>query len=90
MPVIIAVLRSPQFKKLMLGLALVVADLVAERMPVFLSIPGPPGCHAAKLFLNLALDEAAKAGALDRVSAILEQGIAKLKTFKFVAAGPLG
>jgi hypothetical protein len=32
MPVIIAVLRSPQFKKFMLGVALVVADLVATEL----------------------------------------------------------
>ncbi len=32
MPVIIAVLRSPHFKKFMLGVALVVADLVATEL----------------------------------------------------------
>lgn len=76
-----AAVRRPQF-------AHVIYHLVSTRTPVFLSIPGPPGCHAAKLFLNLALDAAVKANSLEQVSAILEQGIAKLKTFAFTPAAP--
>ncbi len=78
-----AAVRRPEFARVMV-------HLVTTRMPVFLSIPGPPGCHAAKIFLNRALEDVVKAGALDQVSAILEQGIAKLKTFAFVPAGPQG
>ncbi len=32
MPAVLAVLRSPQFKKFMLGVALVVADLLATEL----------------------------------------------------------
>lgn len=32
MPAVIAVLRSPQFRKFLLGVALVVADLVATEL----------------------------------------------------------
>jgi hypothetical protein len=32
MPVVITMLRSPQFRKFMLGVALVVADLVATEL----------------------------------------------------------
>jgi|GEM_PF-6257693 len=74
-----AVVKTPEFVR-------VIAGLVEARMPVFLSIPGPPGCYAAKLFLNRALDLAVKSHALDTVAAILEQGIAKLKTFSFPPA----
>lgn len=65
----------------------IIAELVAARMPVFLSLPGPPGCYAAKLFLNRALEEPVKAGALEKVADILGQGIAKLKTFPFPRFG---
>jgi len=63
-----------------------IADLVAARVPAFLSIPGPPGCYAAKLFLNNALSFTVRTGDKARVSAVLQQGYDTLKTFKFKPA----
>src|SRR5262249_51779870 len=63
-----------------------VALLVANDIPSFLAIPGPPGHFPASGFLNDALKPAADARDFEQIKSFFSQVLATLKGHQFIKA----
>jgi hypothetical protein len=62
-----------------------VAGAVADRVPLFLTLPGPQGAQAAMVLLNDAEMEAAARQARAAVKAVLERVLKRLAAHQFVS-----
>lgn len=71
-----AMVVRPAFVSLLSG-------LIAQRRPVFISIPGPPGGWAAHFFANALLEEANAAGDVERFGGLLSSAVEELERFEF-------
>ncbi len=63
-----------------------VATCVAQRVPVFLAVPGPIGTQAASLLLNEPRMEAAARQTRSAVRALLEQALKRFATHTYIPA----
>ena len=59
---------------------------IVSDIPLFLSLPGPPGHQAAKVFLNTAeMRQAAVTGKSEPVKSLLEAALKDLRAYAFKA-----
>ncbi len=67
-------------------LTMMIGNFAVDRVPMFLTVPGPPGRYAARSFLNDALAPHVEARSLPGIAAVLIQAYDSLKDFPFQPA----